>query len=61
MKSFAHSWFAKAILSIIGISLTISLVTTTSCKGAIDNIFTGWNASITCSESYIQGCLDGFD
>lgn len=61
MKNFTQSWIAKALLSIAGISLIISLVTTTSCFGSIDSIFNGWNASIKCSDGYKQNCLIGYD
>jgi len=59
MKDFVHSGFAKIILSIIGISLSLSLVTTVSCYGAIDNIFLGWRDNTTCLGGYSFNCLIG--
>lgn len=61
MKDFAHSWFAKFVLCIFGISLSLSLITTVSCYGAIDNIFPSWRDDTTCLGGYTFNCLIGSD
>lgn len=49
----------KQLLILISVALFVALVTTGTCSGPIDNIFTGWRDTTGCTVGGGWNCVVG--